>query len=135
MKSKRAIVFVILLVAIVGAGGFFAGFWLGQQTVNGPNAAGDGRLITAGTDTQVGFEKIIQHANEQVYDDERQRSDLTDDEARPVLDWAAQWIRREVSAAVDEAAAQDLAQRALGRVRSVINTIRGLRGSGQPVGK
>ncbi len=29
MKSIRLIVFVILLLAVVGVGAFFAGFWLG----------------------------------------------------------------------------------------------------------
>ena len=72
------------------------------------------------------FEKIIQRVTEPLYEDEQLRSNLTDDEAKVVLDWATQWIQEQVGPAKDEASAKQIAQRALVRVRPVISAINAL---------
>jgi len=69
------------------------------------------------------FEKIIQRATEPLYGDEQLRSNLADEEARVVLDWAARWIEEQVGLAKDESSAKRVAQRALARVRPVIGAI------------
>jgi hypothetical protein len=69
------------------------------------------------------FEKIIQRVAESLYEDEQLRSNLADDEARVVLDWAAHSIEEQVISAKDESSAKQLAQRALARVRPVISAI------------
>lgn len=63
------------------------------------------------------FDKIIQNAAESLYGDERLRSNLTDSEAKVVLDWAVNWITEQVNAARDEASAKQVAQNELVRVR------------------
>ena len=72
------------------------------------------------------FEKIIQRVAEPLYEDEQLRSNLTDDEAKIVLDWAARWIQEQVGPAKDETSAKQIAQRALARVRPVISAINAL---------
>jgi hypothetical protein len=72
------------------------------------------------------FEKTIQRTTEPLYEDEQLRSNLADDEARVVLDWAARWIEEQVGLAKDETSARQVAQRALARVRPVINAINAL---------
>ena len=69
------------------------------------------------------FEKIIQRVAEPLYEDERLRSNLADDEAKVVLDWAVHWIEEQMVPAKDESSAKQLAQRALERVRPVISAI------------
>jgi hypothetical protein len=72
------------------------------------------------------FDKIIQNAAENLYGDERLRSNLADDEAKIVLDWALGRISAQVNAAHDEAAAKLAAQKELARVRPVIAAINAL---------
>lgn len=69
------------------------------------------------------FDKITQNAAENLYGDERLRSNLTDDEAKTVLDWALGRISAQVNAAHDEAAAKLAAQKELARVRPVVAAI------------
>ena len=72
------------------------------------------------------FEKIVQRVAEPLYEDEQLRSNLADDEAKVVLDWASRWIEEQTSAAKDESSAKQLAQRALARVRPIISAINAL---------
>ena len=66
------------------------------------------------------FDKIIQSAAENLYGDERLRSNLTDDEGKIVLDWALGRISVQVNAAHHEVAAKLAAQKELARVRPVV---------------
>ena len=72
------------------------------------------------------FDGIIQNAVEKLYEDERLRSNLTDDEARVVLDWATGWIADQVRAARDENAASQVAQGELTRVRQAAAALNAL---------
>ena len=72
------------------------------------------------------FERIIQRATEPLYGDEQLRSNLADEEARVVLDWAVHSIEEQVISAKDESSAKRVAQRALARVRPVIGAINAL---------
>lgn len=72
------------------------------------------------------FDTIIQNASESLLEDERLRSNLTDSEAKVVLDWALEWISAQVNAARDEASAKQIAQSELVRVRQIMSTINAL---------
>ena len=72
------------------------------------------------------FERTIRRAVEQLYEDERLRSNLTDSEAKIVLDWAAGWIESQVSNAPDDTRAIQIAQSELARVRQTTNAINAL---------
>ncbi len=72
------------------------------------------------------FDKIIQNTAEKLYEDERLRSNLTDGEAKIVLDWAAGWITAQVSAARDETAAKQVAQTELARVQQTTTALNAL---------
>ena len=72
------------------------------------------------------FDKILQSISEQLYGDEKLRSNLTDDEASKVLDWSAHWIEEQVGSAKDEPSAKQIAQRTLAQVRPVISAINAL---------
>jgi hypothetical protein len=69
------------------------------------------------------FDKILQRISEQLYDDEKLRSNLTDDEATLVFDWATHWIEEQAGLAKDEASAKQLAQRALAQAREAIGAL------------
>ncbi len=69
------------------------------------------------------FERVMEKVTETLYGDEQLRSNLTDDEAKIVLDWARQWIGAQVSAARDEASAKQIAQSELTRVRKTVRAI------------
>ncbi len=69
------------------------------------------------------FDKVVQNAAENLYGDERLRSNLTDDEAKLVLDWALGRITAQVEAARDEATAKLVAQKELTRVRPTLTAI------------
>lgn len=69
------------------------------------------------------FEHIAEKVTEQLYADERLRSNLTDDEATQVLNWAAEWIKGQIDAASDEPDAKRIAELALSRMRPVIKGI------------
>lgn len=116
---------VIALGILIAASAFWAGTMYGQRQAQAarPATRFDGSQINLTVDPQTPFGKIIRHATEQLYKDERARSNLTDDEARIVLDWAARWIEEQVMVAPDEASAEQVAQQALARVRLVINAL------------
>lgn len=66
------------------------------------------------------FDRVVQGVAESLYGDERLRSNLTDDEAKVVLDWALARVSERVATAKDESSARKAAQDALARVRPVI---------------
>ena len=66
------------------------------------------------------FENIVQRVTENLYEDERLRSNMTDNEAKVVLDWATGWIGERVNAAIDEASAKQIAQNELARVKQTV---------------
>lgn len=72
------------------------------------------------------FDSTIQRAVEKLYEDERLRSHLTDDEAKIVLGWAEQWLTAQIAAARDAAAAAQIAQTEMTRVRQSVNALNGL---------
>ncbi len=72
------------------------------------------------------FDKVMQNVAESLYGDERLRSNLADDEAKIVLDWALGRITARVKAARDESTARQLAQNELARVRPVLTAINSL---------
>ncbi|MDE3088411.1 MAG: hypothetical protein KGJ80_03350 [Chloroflexota bacterium] len=72
------------------------------------------------------FDKIVQNAVEKLYEDERLRSNLTDSEAKIVLDWATTWITDQVNAARDEASASQVAQNEFARVRQTAAALNAL---------
>jgi len=72
------------------------------------------------------FDKIIQNAMERLYEDERLRSNLTDSEAKIILDWATGWMTEQASRARNEAAAKQIAQNELARVRQTANALNAL---------
>jgi hypothetical protein len=72
------------------------------------------------------FDRIVQNAAEKLYEDERLRSNLTDGEAKVVLDWASGWVADQVNAARDETAAKQIVQDELARVRQTTATLNAL---------
>ncbi len=72
------------------------------------------------------FDKGVQNATEKLYEDERLRSNLTDREAKIVLDWAERWVTEQVSAARDETAAKQIALNELTRVRQTATALNAL---------
>ncbi len=69
------------------------------------------------------YDKIVEGVAENLTGDERLRSNLTDDEAKIVLDWALGRIRSRVEDAHDETNARQLVQNELARVRPVLQAI------------
>jgi hypothetical protein len=72
------------------------------------------------------FDHLVQRATESLYGDERLRSNLTDQQAKVVLGWAAGWIGRQVAALSNEAAAIRAAESELDRVRRVVSALNAL---------
>lgn len=72
------------------------------------------------------YAKVLESTLEALYDDERLRSNLADDEAEVVLDWASAWLTEQVSAAKNETAAKKIAQGELARVKPIVSTINDL---------
>ncbi len=72
------------------------------------------------------FEKIVQRTTEKLYEDERLRSNMNDDESRIVLGWAERWLATQISAAEDEASARKIAQDEFTRVRQTVGAINAL---------
>jgi hypothetical protein len=66
------------------------------------------------------FSRIADNAAEKLLDDERLRSNFTDDEAKIVLDWAIAWLQAQVSAARDEIQAQQVAQKEFARLKQAV---------------
>lgn len=69
------------------------------------------------------FEKVIQKTTERLYEDERLRSNLSDDEAQVVLGWAEEWVAAKITRADDENGARQIAQSELNRVRQAVSTM------------
>ena len=69
------------------------------------------------------FEKTIRQATERFYEDERLRSNFTDDESKIVLDWAQRWIASRVALAKNDADAAQIAQSEIARVRQSVTAI------------
>jgi len=72
------------------------------------------------------YEQAVRSAAESLYGDERLRSNLTDSEAKIVLDWAVSWVAGQVSAARDEPGAKQIAQNELARVRQIASSLNAL---------
>lgn len=72
------------------------------------------------------YEQAVQSAAESLYGDERLRSNLTDSEAKVLLDWAVSWVAAQVNAARDEVGAKKIAQTELVRVRQVAGALNAL---------
>jgi hypothetical protein len=69
------------------------------------------------------YEKIVQRATESLYADERLRSNLTDDEAKVVLGWAAGRIADQINFAPDGTSATQIARDESTRVRQVLTAL------------
>jgi hypothetical protein len=72
------------------------------------------------------FDDVIESAVEKLTGDERLRSNLTDDEFNPMLDWALAWLDEKTAKASDAAAARKIAQKELKRIESAMKTINDL---------
>ncbi len=72
------------------------------------------------------YESIVESAAEKLIEDERLRSNLTDDEANAVVDWAIAWLDGRASAAPDAESAGQVVQAELGRVRPAMQKINDL---------
>jgi hypothetical protein len=79
------------------------------------------------------FENIVQGAAEGLLEDGALRSNLTDDEASTLTNWAIEWLESQVDKASDEAAARQVAKAEIGRLRPAMQEInRRLAGSKTP---
>ncbi len=79
------------------------------------------------------FDKIMQGISEQLYGDEKLRSNFTDDEATLVLGWAFRWIEEQIGAATDQVNAKQIAQRASARAREAVSALNALASRSGPV--
>jgi hypothetical protein len=69
------------------------------------------------------FESAVQSAAERLLEDEVLRSNLTDDEANVLINWAIEWLEGRVAESHDEAAARQAAQIEIGRLRPALQEI------------
>ncbi len=69
------------------------------------------------------FSSIAQSAAEQLLEDGELRSNLTDDEANILIDWAIKWLEGQVDKAPDEAAARQMAKDERGRLRKALQEV------------
>ena len=106
-------------------GAFYAGSVYGQQQVQITRAIAriDTGAISIEVDPQTAKGQIAQCALDELYNDERLRSHLADDETPIVFDWAKYWIEEKVLAAQDAPSAELIAQSELIRIRPVISTL------------
>ncbi len=72
------------------------------------------------------YEKVVQSAAEKLMEDEQLRSNLTDDEANILVNWAIEWLEGRVTKARDEATARQMAQAEITRLRPAMQKINGL---------
>ncbi|MBI4630287.1 MAG: hypothetical protein HY740_00930 [Chloroflexi bacterium] len=72
------------------------------------------------------FEDVIESAAEKLSGDERLRSNLTDDEFNPILDWAITRLEKKTAKAKDKAAAQKIAAKELNQIESAMKVINDL---------
>lgn len=66
------------------------------------------------------FDDVVGSAAEKLASDERLRSNLTDDEFAPILDWAIKWLETKTAKAKNKAAAQKIAQMELKRIEMMM---------------
>ena len=69
------------------------------------------------------FEDVMESAAEKLSGDERLRSNLTDDEFNPLLDWALAWLEKKMAKAKDKAAAQKIATEEMKRIETMMKMI------------
>jgi hypothetical protein len=67
--------------------------------------------------------KVVQSVAEKLMEDERLRTNLADDEAKLLIDWALAWVEGRVFKAPNEATARQLAQAELVRLRPAMSKI------------
>jgi len=72
------------------------------------------------------YDDVLASAAEKLSSDERLRSNLTDDEFNPILDWAIVGLGKKTAKAKDKAAAQKIAAKELKRIESVMKAINDL---------
>ena len=79
------------------------------------------------------FDDVMESATEKLSGDERLRSNLTDDEFNPILDWAIAWLEKKTAKAKDKAAAQKIVQTELKSIETRMKTINdALKGGNTP---
>ncbi len=66
------------------------------------------------------YDKVVSSAAENLFGDERLRSNLTDEVAKVAMDWALARVQAQASSAKDEATAKQNVQTELARVRPVL---------------
>jgi hypothetical protein len=69
------------------------------------------------------YEKLVQSAAEKLMEDERLRTNLADDEAQLLVNWAIAWLQDHIARARDESAARQVAQAETTRLRSAMQRI------------
>jgi hypothetical protein len=80
----------------------------------------------AGEEAMDLIQSVIERTIEKLYEDERLRSNLSDDEAKIVLSWAESWLTTQISAAESENRARQIAQNEWARVRQAVSIINSL---------
>ncbi len=69
------------------------------------------------------YDKLVQSAAEKLIEDERLRSNLTDEEANLLVDWAIRWLEDRLARVRDEATARQIAQAEVTRLRPAMYKI------------
>lgn len=69
------------------------------------------------------FEKVVQSTAEKLLEDERLRTNLDDEEADLLVNWAIEWLEGRISSAHDESAARQIAQKEFKRLRPAMQKI------------
>lgn len=69
------------------------------------------------------YDKLVQSAAEKLIEDERLRSNLTDEEANLLVDWAIRWLEDRLARVRDEATARQIAQAEVTRLRPAMSKI------------
>jgi hypothetical protein len=69
------------------------------------------------------YEKVVQGAAERLLEDEGLRSNLTDDEANILTNWAIEWLEGRVGKASNQAMARQAAQAEMERLRPALQEI------------
>ena len=69
------------------------------------------------------FDDVLASAAEKLSSDERLRSNLTDDEFAPMLDWAIKWLGTKAAEAKDKTAAQKITQTELRRIETMMKQV------------
>lgn len=72
------------------------------------------------------FDRVIKSAAENLYTDERLRSNLDDAEAQVIFDWAIARLTTLANSAKDESSARQAVQADLPRVRAVVSALNDL---------